>query len=228
MLVVSRRAHELKALHTIVPILSLCANEDDDDARLLHEMMFRQTLTCLSRITDSQYQRCRLLGKNLVTPSMMVAMLVLTTSMFYGVLLLETGSPRTNLTMCSLTGATICLCLYGLCRMDRPFHGFTKFLGTDDLQVILADIDLELSKCPRKDQELAVLPPNPKDESRRGASNSKKPMLLKPQGNTAISPRGSSLDSPSKNSSRRSTPPTLTSTSATASPTRSQNDVTAI
>ena len=49
-----------------------------------------------------------------------------------------------NMLICFLVSASICLCFYGLSRMDHPFEGATKFTSTVDLKVLLQRLEQKL------------------------------------------------------------------------------------
>jgi hypothetical protein len=61
-----------------------------------------------------------------------------------GIILLETGEPMINMLICFLVSSSICLCFYGLSRMDHPFEGATKFTSTVDLKVLLQRLEQKL------------------------------------------------------------------------------------
>ena len=49
-----------------------------------------------------------------------------------------------NMLICFLVSSSICLCFYGLSRMDHPFEGATKFTSTVDLKVLLQRLEQKL------------------------------------------------------------------------------------
>ena len=46
-----------------------------------------------------------------------------------------------NMLICCLVSSSICLCFYGLSRMDHPFEGATKFTSTVDLKALLQHLE---------------------------------------------------------------------------------------
>ena len=54
-----------------------------------------------------------------------------------------------NMLICCLVSSSICLCFYGLSRMDHPFEGATKFTSTVDLKVLLQRLEqkVKADKC---------------------------------------------------------------------------------
>ena len=124
--------------------------------------------------------------KKFVTFNSAMAMLILSTSMFYGVLILETGSMATNLTMCMLATSTICLCIYGLCRMDEPFDGCTKYIGTSDVKSLFVHLDSKLAA-------VGVVEAVPSPEAKAIRLESSSAQVKKPTGRLLRGEHGSTV-----------------------------------